>query len=344
MLIRSELSPMILLKVEFMDIWRIAMLPMAMLAMVSCDKHQGVEVNLNNLDAPDSREQKIDRPIAERDDELDRALRDAESGLPDDLYNVAKIYAQRVKENKATPEQVLQWCEKAARLGHAEAQMTLAGMYYYGIEIPRNLDSAKYWFEQALNGGNYQAAYYLGLMEINGEGVAKTPEHGVALLEDAATHQVAKAMSALGRLFDQGGESIPQDKEKSLMWLEKAARHGESDSAEYLGKKYYQGIGVPKDSSKAYQWYSLAAGQGAPHAQYITGLMLLEGEGVKKDLTKGVNWLKMSAGQDHIDAMGILAVCYSSGIGVTADPEIARVWKERALRLQQERSKKNNNK
>jgi uncharacterized protein len=69
----------------------------------------------------------------------------------------------------------LQWFERAARQGLAEAQFHLANMYAYGLaNLPADADPqrlAAQWFFEAARQGHADAQYSLGILFLTGSGV-----------------------------------------------------------------------------------------------------------------------------------------------------------------------------
>lgn len=66
----------------------------------------------------------------------------------------------------------------------------------------------------------------IGLMYMNGQGVAR--DHGMALisLEDAAKGGIPQAMYAIGKIYATGGVNVAKDETKSAQWLALAKAKG----------------------------------------------------------------------------------------------------------------------
>ncbi len=108
-----------------------------------------------------------------------------------------------------------------AEQGDAKAQSQLGNRYYKGIEIEKDLTTAKEWFTKAAKQGEKVSQFFLGLICLHGYGVEK-------------------------------------DEKKAVEWLTKSADQ-DFEPAEYcLGKCYKDGIGIEKDLDKANELLSKA--------------------------------------------------------------------------------------
>jgi uncharacterized protein len=98
----------------------------------------------------------------------------------------------------------LQWFERAARQGLAEAQFHLGNMYAYGLADPGpGADAnrlAAQWIFEAARQGHSQAQYSLGIMFLTGTGVV-------------------------------------QDEAEAKRWIGRAAAQGHADAGAYLSGK-----------------------------------------------------------------------------------------------------------
>ena len=87
----------------------------------------------------------------------------------------------------------LQWFERAARQGLAEAQFHLGNMYAYGLApLPPDVDASRLaaqWYFEAARQGHAQSQYSLGILFLTGSGV---------------TLSAAEARKWIGRAAAQG--------------------------------------------------------------------------------------------------------------------------------------------
>jgi TPR repeat protein len=157
-----------------------------------------------------------------------------------------------------------------AKIGDAEAQSNLGVMYASRGEY----EQAAYWYKQAADAGLDTAAYNLGTLYFNGQGVSK-------------------------------------DYAKAHMFFEQAANRGNRYAEFQLGMTYFTGQGVEKDPAKETSWYERAARQGLPAAQYNLAVNYFNGEGVPQDKVKAYAWMlqahKGGLDADSQEALNIMA-------------------------------------
>lgn len=115
--------------------------------------------------------------------------------------------------------------QKAADLGHPEAQQMLGFAYLAGEGVPQSYSKANLWLSKAASAGLPKAQYALGDLLINGRGV--------------------KAETAWG-----------------VHWIGRAANQGDTDAQYKLAIAWATGLGLPKNNNEAWFWAKLAAKQG----------------------------------------------------------------------------------
>jgi len=97
--------------------------------------------------------------------------------------------------------QALQWFERAARQGFAEAQFHLANMYAYGLADPRaDVDPnrlAAQWYFEAARQGHAEAQYSLGILFLTGTGVIQNADEAARWIGQAAAQGHADAVAYL---------------------------------------------------------------------------------------------------------------------------------------------------
>lgn len=122
--------------------------------------------------------------------------------------------------------------------------------------------------------GHHAAQYAVGMMFLQGQGVAKNPPEAVKWLTLAAEADVAAAEDQLGHLYLMG-EGVAQDIPQATKWLQMAADRGVPSSQARLSGMYFQGVGVAQDKVKAYLYAGLAAmkhnEEGQAMVEYLQG-------------------------------------------------------------------------
>lgn len=93
-----------------------------------------------------------------------------------------------------------------------------------------------------------------------------------------SAHQgVAQAQFNLGVMY-VNGQGVAQDNEEAVKWFRKAADQGHASAQNNLGFMYANGRGVAQDYAQAVYWYRKAADQGHAEAQNNLGVMYDNGQ------------------------------------------------------------------
>ncbi len=222
-----------------------------------------------------------------------------------------------------------EWYEKAAALGHPEAEFRLGWLHDHGRGVPRDAATARAWYERAAAQGNSNAQYNLGVLYKKGRGVPRDAALSRAWWEQAAASGHAGAQANLGAIY-HAGEGVPPDFAKARAWYERAAAQGDATAQSSLGGMLDEGVGGPRDADKAREWYEKAAAQGDANAQYNLGVLYDSGDGVSQDFAKAREWWVKAAARGHAGAQYNLGALYHNGEGVPCDYAKAREWYEKA--------------
>lgn len=100
---------------------------------------------------------------------------------------------------KPDAHQAILWFCAAVRLGNARAMNNLAVMLYVGKQTPRNITAARDLWKQAMDRGEMNAIYGLGLSLINFPDRAEDRQIGTQRMIDAAKHGQINAQQFLLR-------------------------------------------------------------------------------------------------------------------------------------------------
>ncbi|WP_158966456.1 tetratricopeptide repeat protein [Paraglaciecola sp. L3A3] len=171
-----------------------------------------------------------------------------------------KALADNYYQKNDYPE-ALYYYQQAAKLGHAQAQFSLAKMYQDGKGTDQNTSQAAHWYLQAAKQGHAQAQATLGFMYSKGTGIKQDYAQAVYWYHQAAEQGYMKAQYNLAYLYTVG-QGTSKDQQKAAFWFEKAALQGDADAQNSLGKLYERGLGVNQDMLKAKNLYQQAADQG----------------------------------------------------------------------------------
>ncbi len=70
------------------------------------------------------------------------------------LYNLGTMYTAGYASIAKDMNKAISWYQKASDAGHGKASATLSVMYAHGTEVKKDLEQAKYFFEQCIQ-NNY---------------------------------------------------------------------------------------------------------------------------------------------------------------------------------------------
>ena len=92
----------------------------------------------------------------------------------------------------------------------------------------------------------------------------------------------AEAQNDLGLLY-LDGKGVAQNMAEAVRYFQLSAAAGSALGQNNLGGLYRDGHGVPQDFAKAARWFAASASQGNSGGMYNLGLMYELGQGVKAD-------------------------------------------------------------
>jgi TPR repeat protein len=205
-------------------------------------------------------------------------------------FNIAKGYTTNENSTLA-----FQWFEKAANLGHTEAQFELGECYSSGKGVAASQLNAVVWLHKASDQGHVKALFSLGMYLV---ATMKDPSEAVACIRTAAECKNPEAQYQLGTYYHDG-IGVEIDHAKGNFWYCKAAAQNLTCAQLELGMRCLEGNDLddvmPRDAA---HWFREAAqlknNKYAPQAMYQYGLCLRDGVGAEIDLNEAVNWFKNS--------------------------------------------------
>jgi hypothetical protein len=172
-----------------------------------------------------------------------------------------------------------------------------------------DLEAAQKSLEDGARSGDVMAAWKLGRMYADGDGVQQDDlrafeyfrgianSHADEVAGTAEARFVANAFVALGSYYLTGipGSSIKPDPVRAHEMFNYAATYfGDPDAQYHLGRMLLEGQGAPKDPKSGARWLSLAASKGQYQAQAVFGAMLFKGQHVPRDGARGLMWLTLA--------------------------------------------------
>ena len=197
--------------------------------------------------------------------------------------------------NASGIEQLKRALTAKADTGDVKTQRVLGQLYQYGtLTSDRSAEpdytGAAYWYQQASDHGDAQAAYELAILYQNGLGVAADASQSFQLLQKAAEANYIPAMPLLSDLY--ADQKTPVSGNRATYWATKAADAGDPRGWLALGFEYSTGkLGgnPPYWRQKAMEAYNKAAAGGNCTAMVAMADMYAKGNGVP-DTTQAQSW------------------------------------------------------
>ncbi|MBN2753036.1 MAG: sel1 repeat family protein, partial [Rhodospirillaceae bacterium] len=189
----------------------------------------------------------------------------ARSGEPEAQYLFATMMKDGVGLGSPDLPAAVAWYDRAAKAGHAEAQVNLGYMLFHGEGITPDREAGLYWYEQAAKTGLATAQYNAAKVYWDGDGVKRDPARARALFAAAAKQGLSEAQFALGIAL----LTPPVDDKAAFSWFSRAAAQGAAEAYGKLAGLYVLGRGSEKDPVAAAMWAVLAEGAGDPMARQL---------------------------------------------------------------------------
>ena len=147
-------------------------------------------------------------------------------------------------------------------------------------QIQRNLEAA--------SKGDLVALRAAGLQYLEGRGIAKDPQKGLSLLNDAAKRNDHDAQIVLARLYSDGEADITRpDPVQGHRWNLALAEFGDTDHMTLACSEFVNGKGTPVDLAAGEKWCTAAMNKGDATAANNLGVLYTGSEpGMKPDLVK----------------------------------------------------------
>lgn len=122
---------------------------------------------------------------------------------------------------------------------------------------------------------------------------------------------------------DQGYEFLysedyrVRDPKKAFECFELAERNGEENATIWLGRCYYEGLGVEQNYDTAFKYFKKT------NTPYWTGRCYYYGEGTRQDYNKAFELFQQADRENIESAYYFLGVCYDNGYGVSENEQMA---------------------
>jgi uncharacterized protein len=131
------------------------------------------------------------------------------------------------------------------------------------------------WYRKAIEQGDANAQYRLGMMYDNGRGVARNYKEAVKWYKKSAVHGNAQAQLRLGLMYEEG-KGVLKNYKEAVKWYKKSAEQGDASAQVYLGYMYEEGQGVAQDYVQAHKWFNLATAAGHGYAVQYRDIVVIK--------------------------------------------------------------------
>jgi len=150
---------------------------------------------------------------------------------PQDPERGAELYRQAVELLDADDASGVEVLKQAADLGHAPAQLHLAGLYQEGrMGLPADPREARAWARRAADGGDARGMHAYGMYLFDGVGGAQDPVEALGWLRKAADSGLIDSQFNVAKLYETGDEGIQPNLAEAYKWYLIAARAGDADA------------------------------------------------------------------------------------------------------------------
>lgn len=174
--------------------------------------------------------------------------------------------------------------ERGKDAGQVDCMLRTADFYLQGKGVEKDVDRGMALLTKAAEAGNPFASFRIAVDSLS----AEKPDllKGYSFLLSAANGNLAEAQNELGLLYLSGKLGVA-DMQAGVAWLTRAAQAGYAQAQNNLGAIYEKGVGgVPQNIENAGQLYTLAANQGNGPATFALARLVSEGVGTKQDSIK----------------------------------------------------------
>lgn len=199
-------------------------------------------------------------------------------------------------------EQSLKLCEQAYEGGDAEAARFLGTFYEDGVGVEQDLDRARELYAEAADRGFVLANYSLGNLLFRQQRV----DEALARWAQGAEAGDAYSIVSLGLCF-QEGTGVDQDIGEALRLYRHAAEGGNAEAMVRLAILYRDGVGVEPDAEKMTELLEQARKLNHPFAWYELGRQMLTGTESPDELVSSpaMEYFEKSAQLGQLEAMDI---------------------------------------
>ena len=134
------------------------------------------------------------------------------------------------KERALAIQQIAKALESSeAELELANLKFKLGSLYHNGIDLEKNAEQATVWYQKAAQLGHPNAQVNLALLLLKDEQSNSTPQEAIGWLMKAANQGSPEGQASLGMLYALG-QGVSTDLVRAQKWMTLAAEQGNSEA------------------------------------------------------------------------------------------------------------------
>lgn len=212
-----------------------------------------------------------------------------------------------------------------------DAEYMMGYLWRYEDGLEHNNTIVFEWYLRASQKGHPESPGEVGYMYYAGACVVQDYAKGAEWYLKSAENGIDFAQYSIGYLYLQG-EGVEQNDKKAIYWFRKSVAQGYERSKVHLFELPYEGKGGESAYPEDFKLPSelLETDTENDEYQYMTALMYLEGLGVTANPQMAFVWMEKAAENENIDAQYELSDMYYLGIGVEQDPAKGNYWLDAA--------------
>ncbi|WP_372807172.1 tetratricopeptide repeat protein [Pontiella sp.] len=253
------------------------------------------------------------------------------AAAPKNQESAEEIYERAMTVFKIDPEAAMSLFQKSAKLGHTESMLRIGHCFETGTGTASNPKTAVQWYKKSVEAGNPAALVQIGsLYESDNKKFPPDYAEAIDWYEQAVTNTASlKACAGLARIYAACPDPTFHNGPKALLYATVLAKKepDNPESFDLLAAAYMRNLefaNALKAASKAILLSPLdeAADRRARRETYENGVPF---PAVATD-----EWIQEAAELQSMWAMLKLADAYNDLLAEGHNPELARLWYEKA--------------
>lgn len=234
------------------------------------------------------------------------------------LVLVAGASSQNFQPLPSTPSDgLIDRVDSQPRSDAVHRELQFAGDYMAGRGVPKNVETAAYWYRKAADQGDPGAQNQLGYLYLTGLGVQADEVQAFKWFARAAGSGFEPAKLNVAVMY-MHGQGVARDPALAFQMLQDLAAKRNPIAEDYLGIAYYTGTGVKIDHSLGEKWFDRAARQHDPEGEFDMGVLDSFAPGHPQDFVRAAAYFRSSAEGGYVNAMHLL------GLLLVMHPELPR--------------------